>query len=63
MEKYSITQNELMKEVEKFRKRNDRTIKVPVATNVRLIDGELHYDVEEYLVIPANMIPGNLSFN
>jgi hypothetical protein len=63
MEKYSITQEELMKEVEECRKRNDRTIRVPVATNLRLVDGELQYDVEEYLEIPADMIPGNQSFN
>jgi hypothetical protein len=63
MKKYSISPDELTNEVEKCRKRNGQIIRVPVATNVRLVDGELHYDVEEYLEVPANMIPGTQSFN
>jgi hypothetical protein len=58
MEKYSITEEELMNEVEGCKKRNGKIIRVPVATNVRLVDGELNYEVEEYLEIPADMIPG-----
>ncbi|MGM0806474.1 MAG: hypothetical protein ACQET8_17170 [Bacillota bacterium] len=58
MERYSITQEELKTEVKGCKKRNGKIIRVPVATNVRLEDGELNYDVEEYLEIPADMIPG-----
>ncbi|MBH0171065.1 hypothetical protein [Fictibacillus sp. 18YEL24] len=63
MKKYSISQDELSNEIEKCRKRNGQIIRVPVTTNIRLVDGRLQFDVEEYLEIPADMIPGNQSFN
>jgi hypothetical protein len=63
MGKYATSKAELKREVEKCRNRKGRILRIPVATNIRIVDGKLNYDVEEYLEIPENIIPGKQSLN
>jgi hypothetical protein len=57
MGKYSITKTELLQEVESCKKQKEKIIRIPVLTNIRMANGKLVYEVEDYLEMPAHYIP------
>ncbi|KMY49195.1 hypothetical protein [Peribacillus loiseleuriae] len=56
-----ITKNDIEKinihdQIKQAKRKGMQMVRVPLLTNLKLVDGKLQYDIERYIVTPAHFI-------
>ncbi|MGX2958009.1 hypothetical protein JNUCC23_01800 [Peribacillus sp. JNUCC 23] len=56
MKKGNIPKFNLQEEFKESKRLGVNTVKIPLLSNIRLVDGKLQYDIEDYIETPIHFL-------